>query len=196
MSGKGNNQCRNTEKQRRWQSEEEGQRGLKILLKGRFRHKPQMNERKPIPSLPYFFHLLSSPFSPYLPVRLMLIVPSFPFSYSLQFTPDISVLLMLTVSAFPFSYFLLVYPRYICPPYAHSVSFSLLLFPFSLPQIYLSSLCSQCQLFPSLISFQFTPDISVLLNYVVMATLAKRKRTKASIMVFSSISKRSEHLRQ
>ncbi len=30
---------------------------------------------------------------------------------------------------------------------------------------------------------------------VVMATLAKRKRTKASIMVFSSISKRSEHLR-
>jgi hypothetical protein len=31
---------------------------------------------------------------------------------------------------------------------------------------------------------------------VVMATLAKRKRTKASIMVFSSISKRSEHLRQ
>ncbi len=31
---------------------------------------------------------------------------------------------------------------------------------------------------------------------LVMATLAKRKRTKASIMVFSSISKRSEHLRQ
>jgi hypothetical protein len=31
---------------------------------------------------------------------------------------------------------------------------------------------------------------------VVMATLAKRKRTKASIMVFSSISKRSEHLRK
>ncbi len=30
---------------------------------------------------------------------------------------------------------------------------------------------------------------------LVMATLAKRKRTKASIMVFSSISKRSEHLR-
>jgi hypothetical protein len=30
---------------------------------------------------------------------------------------------------------------------------------------------------------------------VVMATLAKRKRTKALIMVFSSISKRSEHLR-
>ncbi len=29
-----------------------------------------------------------------------------------------------------------------------------------------------------------------------MATLAKRKRRKASIMVFSSISKRSEHLRQ
>jgi hypothetical protein len=32
-------------------------------------------------------------------------------------------------------------------------------------------------------------------KYLVMATLAKRKRTKASIMVFSSISKRSEHLR-
>jgi hypothetical protein len=34
-------------------------------------------------------------------------------------------------------------------------------------------------------------------NYseLVMATLAKQKRTKASIMVFSSISKRSEHLR-
>jgi hypothetical protein len=31
--------------------------------------------------------------------------------------------------------------------------------------------------------------------FVVMATLAKRKQTKASIMVFSSISKRSEHLR-
>jgi len=31
---------------------------------------------------------------------------------------------------------------------------------------------------------------------VVMATLAKQKRTKASIMVFSSISKRSEHVRQ
>ncbi len=31
---------------------------------------------------------------------------------------------------------------------------------------------------------------------LVMATLAKRKRTKASIMVFSSISKRSEQLRQ
>ncbi len=31
---------------------------------------------------------------------------------------------------------------------------------------------------------------------LVMATLAKRKRTKASIMVFSSISMRSEHLRQ
>jgi hypothetical protein len=30
---------------------------------------------------------------------------------------------------------------------------------------------------------------------LVMATLAKRKRTKASILVFSSISKRSEHLR-
>jgi hypothetical protein len=30
---------------------------------------------------------------------------------------------------------------------------------------------------------------------LVMATLAKRKRMKASIMVFSSISKRSEHLR-
>ncbi len=30
---------------------------------------------------------------------------------------------------------------------------------------------------------------------LVMATLAKRKQTKASIMVFSSISKRSEHLR-
>jgi hypothetical protein len=30
---------------------------------------------------------------------------------------------------------------------------------------------------------------------LVMATLAKRKRTKASIVVFSSISKRSEHLR-
>ncbi len=32
-------------------------------------------------------------------------------------------------------------------------------------------------------------------NKVVMATLAKRKRTKASIMVFSSISKRRKHLR-
>ncbi len=30
---------------------------------------------------------------------------------------------------------------------------------------------------------------------LVMATLAKRKRTTASIIVFSSISKRSEHLR-
>ncbi len=30
---------------------------------------------------------------------------------------------------------------------------------------------------------------------LVMATLAKRKRTKASIMVFSSISKQSEHVR-
>jgi hypothetical protein len=29
-----------------------------------------------------------------------------------------------------------------------------------------------------------------------MATLAKRKRTKASIMVFSSISKQSEHFRK
>ncbi len=35
----------------------------------------------------------------------------------------------------------------------------------------------------------------VLYFILVMATLAKRKRTKASIMVFSSISKRSEHLR-
>ncbi len=31
---------------------------------------------------------------------------------------------------------------------------------------------------------------------IVMATLAKRKRTKASIIVFSSISKRSEHVRK
>ncbi len=30
---------------------------------------------------------------------------------------------------------------------------------------------------------------------LVMATLVKQKRTKASILVFSSISKRSEHLR-
>jgi len=36
---------------------------------------------------------------------------------------------------------------------------------------------------------------SFCLTHLVMATLAKRKRTKASIMVFSSISKRSEHLR-
>ena len=34
-----------------------------------------------------------------------------------------------------------------------------------------------------------------ILYILVMAKLAKRKRTKASIMVFSSISKRSEHLR-
>jgi hypothetical protein len=33
-------------------------------------------------------------------------------------------------------------------------------------------------------------------SLLVMATLAKRKRTKASIMVFSSISKRSEHIRE
>jgi hypothetical protein len=32
------------------------------------------------------------------------------------------------------------------------------------------------------------------LYHLVMATLAKRKRTKASIMVFSFISKRSEQL--
>ncbi len=37
--------------------------------------------------------------------------------------------------------------------------------------------------------------IQVWIQELVMATLAKRKRTKASIMVFSSISKRSEHLR-
>ena len=36
---------------------------------------------------------------------------------------------------------------------------------------------------------------SVHMKELVTATLAKRKRTKASIMVFSSISKRSEHLR-
>ncbi len=36
---------------------------------------------------------------------------------------------------------------------------------------------------------------STFMCLVVMATLAKRKRTKASKMVFSSISKRSEHLR-
>jgi len=30
---------------------------------------------------------------------------------------------------------------------------------------------------------------------LVMATIARRKRTKASIIVFSSIAKRSEHLR-
>jgi hypothetical protein len=34
------------------------------------------------------------------------------------------------------------------------------------------------------------------ISALVMATLAKRKRTKASIMVFSSISKRSEQLQQ
>jgi hypothetical protein len=34
-----------------------------------------------------------------------------------------------------------------------------------------------------------------ILYILVMAKLAKRKRTKASIMVFSSISKRSKHLR-
>ncbi len=37
--------------------------------------------------------------------------------------------------------------------------------------------------------------VAVEASVLVMATLAKRKRTKALIMVFSSISKRSEHLR-
>jgi hypothetical protein len=38
------------------------------------------------------------------------------------------------------------------------------------------------------------PCCHFLYSVLVMATLAKRKRTKASIMVFSSISKRSEYL--
>jgi hypothetical protein len=48
----------------------------------------------------------------------------------------------------------------------------------------------------------FPPRVSLLSDYlphfqtVVMATLAKRKRTKASIMVFSSISKRSDDSKQ
>ncbi len=49
-----------------------------------------------------------------------------------------------------------------------------------------------CKLIPQNVPAKLSHQTCLL----VMATLAKRKRTKASIMVFSSISKRSEHLRK